>query len=170
MLDQQTLMLQVHYDPETGEFTWNIGGRKKVAYARAGSLDGKGYWRIMIDGVDYRAHRLAWLYMTGRWPVQEVDHKNRNRTDNRWANLREATAGEQRQNQGLRSDATSGFRGVTYLPAKNKWLARIAMNRRRKHLGLHDTVVDAVAARITAERVLFTHSPVHFNDHPGATR
>ncbi len=163
MLDQQTLMLQVHYDPDTGEFTWNIGGRKRTAYGRAGSLDGKGYWRITVDGVDYRAHRLAWLYMTGRWPTHEIDHKNRNRADNRWQNLREATSGEQRQNQLLRKDATSGFRGVTYLSRKNKWLARIALDGKRKHLGVYDTEESAVGARLSAERELFTHSPVHLN-------
>lgn len=159
MLDQQVLKLLLHYDPETGVFEWNIGRRKCNAYSKAGSLDSKGYLRIMIGGKEYRAHRLAWFWMTGRWPAHEIDHKNRVRSDNRWLNLREATAGEQRQNQRERSDANTGFRGVTYLRSKGVWLARIALGGRRQHLGIYSTIIDAVASRLNAERRLFTHAP-----------
>jgi len=161
-------MLLLHYDPETGLFTWNLGRRKCNAYSAAGSVDSKGYMRITVEGKDYRAHRLAWFYMTGRWPEFEIDHRNRARSDNRWVNLREATPGQQRQNQLARSDASSGFRGITYLPAKQKWLARIALHGKRRHLGLHGTIIDAVAARLQVERELFTHAPQP--DHPGEPR
>ncbi len=158
-IDRQTLMLLLHYEPSTGKLTWNIGRRKCNAYAEAGTLDSHGYRQVMVEGRQYAGHRLIWFWMTGRWPRHEVDHKNRVRDDNRWVNLREATTGEQRQNQKERSDASSGFRGVGYLEAKNKWLARIALQGRRRHLGLHDTIIDAVAARLGAERQLFTHAP-----------
>ena len=163
MLDRQVLMLLLNYDPETGVFTWNIGRRKCNAYAQAGTIDRHGYRQIMVEGRQYAAHRLAWFYMTGRWPKHEIDHINRIRHDNRGLNLREATSGEQRQNQLARCDASSGFRGVTYLPEKSKWLARIALQGRRKHLGVYDTIIDAAAARLRAERDLFTHAPSTLN-------
>lgn len=161
VLDRQILMSLVHYDPETGLLTWKTARKKCRVGDAVGNLDSKGYLRCMLLGVEYRVHRLIWFYMTGEWPPVEIDHKNRVRTDNRWNNLRLATAGEQRQNQGIRSDSETGFRGVGYLPAKNKWLARIAINNTRKSLGWHDTIIDAVAARLRAERALYTHSPIH---------
>ena len=157
MLDRQHLFLLLDYDPETGVFRWRTQRRNIVAGTVAGSLDGKGYLRLTIDYTEYRAHRLAWFYMTGVWPDVEVDHKNRCRTDNRWCNLRLATSGEQKQNAATRCDSSTRVRGVGFLASKQKWLVRIAVGGTRRYVGLFDTLIDAVAARIRAERDHFTH-------------
>lgn len=161
VLDRQILMNLVHYDPETGAVTWKTSRKKCRAGGAVGNLDSKGYLRAMLLGKEYRLHRVVWFYMTGAWPPAEIDHRNRVRTDNRWDNLRLATVGEQRQNQGVRSDASTGFRGVGYLAHKNVWIARIALNNTRKSLGWHATLIDAVAARLRAERAMYTHSPLN---------
>jgi len=92
----------LHYNPETGEFAWlsSKSGRHagKIGYIGG---NGKGYLRLMItiDYYSYKAHQLAWLYMTGEWPNPEIDHKNRNALDNRFCNLRLVNKIEQRRNQ-----------------------------------------------------------------------
>jgi hypothetical protein len=87
----------LHYDPETGIFTWVHGTRKSPAGSRAGYvMKGKnlGYRAINLEGCCYYEHRLAWLYMTGAWPQHQIDHDNHARTDNRWSNLFDRTPKE----------------------------------------------------------------------------
>src|SRR5665213_554054 len=114
-LDRLKLML--YYDPELGWFMWlvapQIAGRVRPGYI-AGCLDSKGYVRVSILGRQYRAHRLAWFYMTGMWPVDEIDHEDRVRVNNQWLNLREATTGQNHQNLTPRSDNHSGMTGVSW--------------------------------------------------------
>jgi hypothetical protein len=80
-----------NYEPETGHFTWKVRRPKIQIGARAGCLRQDGYREIMVNGSAYREHRLAWLYVTGAWPDFDVDHIDRNRSNNSWANLRQAT-------------------------------------------------------------------------------
>jgi len=94
-LTQQRLKDLLEYDPETGQFRRVVAtgrhGRWKINSV-AGNLNCKlGYIQISIDGVLYYAHRLAWLYMNGKWPEHEIDHKDLDRANNRWVNLRAAT-------------------------------------------------------------------------------
>lgn len=94
-LSQEDLKNILHYDPETGEFTWLIRPSNSVALgARAGRTNQLGYRIIKIRGVGYQAHRLAWLYMTGAWPEALIDHINGIPGDNRFANLRQATSAQ----------------------------------------------------------------------------
>ena len=95
-----------------------------------------GYQHISIDGNEYRAHHLAFLYMTGRWPKTEVDHINHNPLDNRWSNLREAARPENCWNQRIRSDNTSGFKGVQR--HGQRWRAIIQTAGVRHYLGTFD--------------------------------
>ncbi len=83
-LTQERLKEVLSYNPETGIFTRNPGirGGEKVG------TNSHGYVSIMVDGYLYQAHRLAWLYMEGYMPEQEIDHISRKRDDNRWCNLR----------------------------------------------------------------------------------
>ena len=101
----------------------------------------RGYVLISIDGTRYPAHRLAWLYIYGQWPNGQIDHINRNPSDNRIVNLREATVAENGHNAGLRIDNTSGFKGVhrhRNLLAR-PWQARIKFGSRRISLGYFET-------------------------------
>lgn len=109
------------YNPETGAFVWKVlsSGRrfelrnKKYAGRIAGCRHVSGYIEIRIDGVTYKAHRLAWLYMTGGWPRNEIDHANLCRSDNRWVNLREATHAQNQANRPARSTSALQLKGVT---------------------------------------------------------
>ena len=125
LIDVVRLKELVDYDSETGIFTWKP---RKWAYGakagtEAGWRDWKGYVIITLDRVNYRAHRLAWLYMTGEWPSQDVDHKDRNKANNRWINLREATRSQNMGNQSLRDCNTSGVKGVSWDKKTGKWVA-----------------------------------------------
>jgi hypothetical protein len=98
-LTAERLRELVDYDPETGKFTWTRNrAYKALGGTAAGYLNTNGYARITIDSVSHAAHRLAWLHVYGEWPKASIDHINRNRQDNRIANLREATQSEQNAN------------------------------------------------------------------------
>lgn len=86
------LRQRLSYSPEDGVFQWRRSG------LIAGGTHHSGYHQIRIDGRLYLTHRLVWLYMTGEWPVAEIDHKDRDRSNNRWSNLREADHGENQCN------------------------------------------------------------------------
>lgn len=157
MVTQQRLREVLRYDPETGEFTWLQAGKGRRVGAVAGSSKGtESYWQINFDRYNYLAHRLAWLYMTGEWPA-EVDHRNRVKSDNRWANLRLASHKQNCENVGMRKHNTSGARGV-YLQKNGRWQAYITSNKTRFHLGRFDDFEAAVAARRLAEEKHFTHA------------
>lgn len=145
MLTQSRLRELLHYDPETGRFTWisRPSNRVKIG-SEAGRIDAGGYRGIRVDGVLYYAHRLAHLYMRGYWPAADVDHDNRVRSDNRWSNLIAATRSENLQNQGLAPNNKSGYRGVSFHKAAGKWAAERWINGQKHYLGLFPT---AEAAR-----------------------
>lgn len=90
-LTQEVLKSLLYYDPETGIFVWLVTRQRSPAGKEAGGYDEKGYRRICVNGTKVRAHRLAWLYMTGEWPEDQLDHINGLKDDNRFVNLREAT-------------------------------------------------------------------------------
>lgn len=138
-LTQKRLKDVLGYDPYTGIFTWQIRtGRRSHIGDIAGGIDkSTGYWRINIDKKKYHAHRLVWLYMTGAFPNNEIDHINRNRNDNRFVNLRDVTRSENAQNQnGIRS--SSGLRGVSWNKRDNCYSAKINANGKQYHLGSFD--------------------------------
>lgn len=138
------------YDPGTGLFTWLVSRGPAKAGALAGSLSPIGYFQIRIDQTLYYVHRLAWLYMTGEWPKDQIDHADGNKTNNRFANLREATQSENSANTGLRPHNTSGFKGAYWIAERQKWLASIKIEGRTKFLGYFLTAEEAHAAYKTA--------------------
>lgn len=146
MITAERLRELLHYDPETGEFLWKIRRRGVRASSVAGYARPDGYRRIVVDGGRYMAHRLAWLYMKGTWPAEEVDHDNLIRNDNRWDNLREATTAQNKGNCTKRQTNTSGFKGVSWHAIGRKWRASIQVNNRHIYLGLFDDINDAAAA------------------------
>lgn len=116
----------LHYDPETGIFTWRTSSQT------AGSQNDRGYVRITIDGSDHKAHRLAHLYMTGEWPSAQIDHRSRVRDDNRWDNLRGATNGQNQANKAATS--ASGHKGVYWAPHAGMWRAELTLRRGGKRV------------------------------------
>jgi len=150
---QAEIKALLNYDPDTGVFTRIASTSSK---AMAGSIAGTFnktlmYRFIMIDYKLYREHRLAWLYMTGEWPDGEIDHINHIRNDNRWDNLRCVTAKENRKNQSIRSDNTSGVTGVYWHKRRGKWRSIITVDGNQIHLGWYKDKSDAVAARKLSE-------------------
>lgn len=151
------------YDPDTGAFVWrvSVGGRgakngkgKFKPGAPAGTQDGDGYLVIRVDGRLYRAHRLAWLYMTGRFPDGDIDHRMGLRADNRWSELREKTRSENLQNR-LVSRSAAGLLGAHFDARSGRFEASIQAGGKRHRLGMFKTAEEA--HRIYMEAKLRLH-------------
>jgi hypothetical protein len=140
------------YDPDTGLFRWKhrpeMSGQRngKFAGALAGNVRPDGCIDIKIHGKLYRSHRIAWFWMTGEWPSAQIDHRDLNRGNNKWNNLREATHSQNLWNRGINASNTSGYKGVSYNKGCKKWQAYISVSGRRRHLGLFATPEEAHAA------------------------
>lgn len=147
----------LHYDPSTGRWRWLLTlSNRAIAGNEAGSLRVRGDITIRIDGVEHKAHRLAWLYMTGSWPPEQIDHKDLVRSHNWWDNLRLANNSQNNANRRVRSDSSTGVKGVIRNPRSkvNPYHARIRVGGRVKILGRFATVEAASAAyAIAAEQV-----------------
>jgi hypothetical protein len=153
MLTHQKVQELFDYDAESGVLTWRVTRTcKAVKGSRAGHLTKAGYRTVHINGKQYMEHRLCWLHVHGCFPPTDLDHKNRDRSDNRIENLRPATDSQNQANKGaLPTNRSCGVRGVTRHKT-GKWQAGITINGRRRHLGLHASVDDAAAAyRAAAE-------------------
>lgn len=137
MLTQDRLKQLLVYDQNTGIFRRKrtLGGCIKNSIA---GYISHGYVRISIDGKRYSGHRLAWLYMTGRWP-KLIDHINRKRSDNRFLNLRETTKSQNALNHGKP--------GVTWHKIKKRWQAQIKLNYKHIHIGTFKDREAAIKAR-----------------------
>jgi len=167
MLTQEVLKELLHYNPDTGIFTWKYRGRQWFKSERscntfntkhAGQVTGyttaarnKPYLIIGILGVNMLAHRLAFLYMDGVLPCEEVDHINGNGCCNIWSNIRLADKAENAKNRRIPTHNTSGVIGVCWHKATNKWIANITVDQKRKHLGVFEDICDASSARKQAE-------------------
>ncbi len=148
----------LHYNPETGVFTWLIRSSSRVrAGMTAGCDDGKGYVRITFEGRDYAAHRLAWLYMTGSWPTKTVDHINGDPADNRFANLRLAVMAENGKNRKISRNNKTGYKGVRLDKKRGTYRAVIVSNGKSIHLGVFKCPKEAYAAYCRAAEMY--HGP-----------
>jgi hypothetical protein len=146
----------LHYDPETGIFTWRAdGGHWK---RRPGKIAGwrdstTQYWKIQLpyDKRAFLAHRLAWLYMTGEWPKGLIDHKDMDPTNNRFDNFRDADNGKNQAHRGLRPHNKSGATGVSW--TGTGWYAECHLNGKslRKYFRSKE---DAIAFRDMAVEVI----------------
>jgi HNH endonuclease len=141
------------YDAVTGEFARIVNRQRYAAGTIAGWIDAYGYRCIGIDGKSYKAHRLAWLWMTGEFPACEIDHIDGNPLNSRWENLRAADHGQNARNQKLRADNKSGFKGVR--ANCQKWVARIRVNGKTVVIGSFVTPEAAHAAYAAKASELF---------------
>lgn len=153
--DRETLRELLEYRPTTGEFIRQRAQGGMASDTIAGTLGPDGYVRLSVYKKKYLAHRLAWFVMTGAWPVNEVDHINGNRSDNRWENLRAATRAQQSMNSCKSRANSSGYKGVRWDKDRGKWLVRIKLNRISRNLGRFDDLSVAKDVYAKAARAAF---------------
>ena len=173
MINQQELKQLLTYDPETGVFVWkerpremfSSDGQWKSWNAKfSGKVAGGEitpqvitYRTIGIHCRTYQAHRLAWLYVYGKWPDEMIDHINGDGTDNRIANLRDVDRSTNGRNARRPKDNKSGVVGVHWKKSMGRWAACISTGGTQKNLGYFPSLFDAAAARKSAELRLGYH-------------
>lgn len=156
MITVERLREVLRYAPGAGEFRWRVSpSRGVMAGAVAGTTCWRGYRHIKISGRLYLAHRLAWLWAHGEWPDGDIDHIDGDRANNRLSNLRIATRSQNLANTRRHRDNASGFKGVTWVPRVQKWMAQIRVGGRTKYLGYFATPEEAHAAYLEAARQAF---------------
>lgn len=162
----------LRYDPESGVFIWKErdvcmfksgkqtaehnchAWNRRNAGKQAGTVKAEGYIEIVISRHKYYAHRLAFLYMLGEYPTCEVDHWDGCGTNNRFRNLRLADRSRQTQNTRLRSNNTSGHKGVSWDKTKRKWVAVITCGGNIHHIGRFADKGEAISAyRVASMRL-----------------
>lgn len=149
MITQEELKKLMRYDPDTGNLVWIVRRSRTAVGTIAGTPGTDGYIYIVIDRKHYVAHRLIWLYVTGNWPKEELDHINNQRADNRIENLREATRSQNKVNAAVRLRSKSQIKGV-YFDArrpKKPWQAYITKEGKRQTIGFFATKEEAADAR-----------------------
>lgn len=154
MAEQQLTAERLHevlcYYPRTGAFRWRVSRGPVAAGSLAGTTNHAGYIVISIDGHRYMAHRLAWFYVYGEWPADEIDHRYGVRNDNRLTKLRPATHAQNGQNRHKAyANNRSGFMGVSKLGGR--WRATIKVDDKQKSLGYFGTAEEAHAAYLSAK-------------------
>jgi hypothetical protein len=140
------------YAPETGQLTWKV---KNYRSHVAGTPDRSGYVRVILNQQSWPAHRLIWVMHYGTEAPAMIDHVNGDTSDNRIANLREASRAQNNANSALRSRNASGFKGVSLHKKSGKWQAYIKIDGKGKHLGLYSDPAEAHAAYCSAASALF---------------
>lgn len=136
---------KLYYDKTTGKFQYYKPMGKAVGRDQAGNVDKRGYRYISYKGRRYKAARLAWWFVTGEWPSQEIDHADRDRDNNAWSNLRPASRAENLWNRGQLSSNTSGCKGVDF--KRGKWRSRISIpGKGRIELGYFHSMEEAYRA------------------------
>lgn len=149
MITQGYLKTIVSYNKDTGVFTWIIS---KSGVCGLNSIAGgycHNYIRIRINGRKYFAHRLAWLYVYGVWPKNQIDHINGIKDDNRIENLRDVTNKENQQNQKIHRGGK--IPNIQYIKRLNKWAAYIQISRKKYYLGLYLSSLEAQESTLCAE-------------------
>ena len=156
-LTSKRLKELLRYDPITGTFTWlkKTGRKGNIQPGMvAGGPAGRGYLCIGIDGARYPAHRLAWLYMTGYWPIGDLDHKNTDRIDNRWCNLREVSSKSFNAENIRRAHKDNALGVLGVYRHGPSFRARIKASGKDHCLGSFSTIEAAHAAYLAAKRKL----------------
>ena len=146
---------QLHYNPDTGVFTWLADGARNAKYKKgdvAGKLNWDGYLIISFMNQSHGGHRLAWLYVNGEMPLNQIDHIDRDKQNNRINNLRDVSQAINSQNT-TRSEGTyTGIVGVTCERFDKVWVATIMVDGKPIYLGYHKSLLSAAKARYRAEK------------------
>lgn len=163
-LTQDVLKELLHYDPETGIFTWKRRDRKwfktdghwktwntKNCGNKCESMDAYGYIRIAVFRERYRCHKLVVLYMQGHLPEDQVDHGNGIRSDNRWKNLEECSNAKNCLNKRINYRSKLGLFGLFWYERYNSYQVYINHQKKRLHLGYYEDFFEACCTRKSAE-------------------
>ena len=172
MITQELIKDYIRYIPETGKVYWKTitpnyfyhtirptqfcnAWNTKYAGKEVGcihkSSDNYHYKVIRLRQKNYKLHQIIWFYMTGDWPKYQIDHIDRNPLNNKWDNLRDIPQSQNMKNTNLKSNNTSGVKGISYSKEKRKWEAYISYNSKKYNLGRFKKFIDAVWARYIAE-------------------
>ena len=164
----ETLRKLLRYEPDTGRLFWRERPAWMFKDGAHSALHACNRWNSRLAGKEaftaimygykagaifnrtYYAHRVIWAMETGEWPVDQIDHEDHNRANNKWLNLCEASHQENMKNQSLRSTNTSGITGVSWHKGAKKWHVQIRVNGRKVHLGYFHDLNDAITARVSA--------------------
>lgn len=179
-LTQEILKELIHYNPDTGIFTWKPRSIKwfssvrmmnswnsRCSNKKCGSIikpDGKNYLRINFYQQSFYAHRLAFLYMTGKFPEDQVDHEDGDGLNNKWSNLRSVDNQENSKNHRKQSNNSSGYVGVG-LYSNGKYTASIYVDKKKKHLGYFHSLDSAIKVRKEAE-LKYNYHKNHGTERP----
>lgn len=141
------------YSKKTGILVWKTACTTNPLRVgtTAGAIDAVGRIRIGMNGRRYLAHRIIWLWVTGKWPEYEVDHRDGVKSNNCWKNLRAATPTQNHYNIGLKKHSSSGYKGVNKTPG-GKWYAKIRISGKQTYLGTFTTVKTAYTAYCAAAK------------------
>lgn len=172
-LDQETILDLLKYNPKTGQFFWNKRNRKYFKCERSFNIwnsrysgkecflttDNLGRKTTSIFNKPYRAHIIAFLYMTGRWPKEEIDHEDGNPSNNKWENLVEVSHSDNMKNLKIRKDNTSGHQGISWDKSRKKWKVQVSINGVNTFICRTKNLQDAIARRAAANnKFLFHHN------------
>ena len=151
-LTAELLRELLHYAPDTGDFTWKVDAAKSVKKgSAAGYVVVSGYLRITVRGGFFKAHRLAWLYVYGKFPDGIIDHINGIKLDNRISNLRDVSNSTNAENQkAAHRGSRTGFLGVTW--SKGRYEAYIKVKKVGRYIGRYDTPEEAHEAYLAEKR------------------
>lgn len=150
------------YKKETGSLTWRPGFDKKgrpntrLVGQEAGYVGTGNYRVVMINEQNYAVHRIIWKMINGSDPLEEIDHKNNDRLDNKWSNLREATHSQNNHNVPVKKHSVSGIKGIRCI--KGRWYATIRKDYKQYHIGVFDDVNSAIMAHADAAKRLYGSS------------
>lgn len=155
MIGIDSLREILNYCPETGAVTWRTSTAKRTAGQQAGGpTDERGYLAVIIKGRKYYHHVIGWAFVNGRWPDQQIDHRDGVPWHNWASNLREATNGQNQHNQSKRKNNTSGVKGVSWHEGRQKWRGTVWKDGRSHSAGFHSTKEAAAAAVATLREQL----------------
>ena len=139
MITHERLLYLLNYDPVTGNLTWKNPTSNRVKIGDIAGYKSKDYVTVRLDKILYPAHCVIWFGMTGVWPENEIDHKDLDKYNNKWVNLREATPSLNGANKNKYITNKSGFKGVSWSKRRKAWLAQITVNYKTINLGCYDT-------------------------------
>ena len=160
MITQERLKEPLHYNPDTGIFTWIKPNKRRpdLIGKPAGWDNMAGYLKITIDYKQYFAHRLAWMYINGEWPKDQIDHINHNRSDNRIDNIRSVSENINHKNKSMPITNKTGAVGIDLHKPNGKWRAGIRVDGRHISLGHFKTKSEAAKARRDADKKYGFHA------------